>query len=256
MSWRIGSIPYLNVRPLIYGIEDRVVSSIPSKLAELLHQKQFDVGIVPIAEVLRHDQYDILDSIAICANGPVRSVLLFHNEPIATLRRIAVDTASRSSVMLLRVLLQMVYRIEPEFYPRPAGANLSEHSAMLVIGDDAIRCSQGNGTTPTGILDLAGAWREFTGLPFVFAVWAGQSGVFNDAGLRNLLLTAKANGLAHIDEIVRASTEATPEFRRDYLTKYIRYDLGLPEKQAVKTFQRYAVELGLLPASFDLRYVS
>ena len=71
-----------------------------------------------------------------------------------------------------------------------------------------------------------------------------------------MLLTAKANGLAHIDEIVRASTEATPEFRRDYLTKYIRYDLGLPEKQAVKTFQRYAVELGLLPASFDLRYVS
>ena len=83
MSWRIGSIPYLNVRPLIYGIEDRVVSTVPSRLAELLHHGQLDVGIVPIAEVLRHDQYDILDSIAIGANGPVRSVLLFHREPIA-----------------------------------------------------------------------------------------------------------------------------------------------------------------------------
>ena len=256
MNWRIGSIPYLNVRPLIYGIEDRVVSTIPSQLAEQLREGQFDVGIVPIAEVLRHDQYDILDGIAIGANGPVRSVLLFHREPIATLRRVAVDTASRSSVMLLRILLRQVYRIEPEFYPRPVGAKPSEHPAMLVIGDDAIRCSQGNGVSSAGVLDLGAAWREFTGLPFVFAVWAGQRGVFNDAGLRNLLLTAKANGLAHIDEIVRTATEATPEFRRDYLANYIRYDLGLPEKQAVKTFQRYAVEMGLLPASFDLRYIT
>jgi len=93
-------------------------------------------------------------------------------------------------------------------------------------------------------------------LPFVFAAWAGQRGVFNDAGLRNLLLTAKANGLAHIDEIVRTATEATPEFRRDYFTKYVRYNLGLQEKQAVKTFQRYALELGLIPASFDLRYIT
>ena len=256
MNWRIGSIPYLNVRPLIYGIEDRVVSTVPSKLAELLHAGQLDVGIVPLAEVLRSDQYDILDSIAIGANGPVRSVLLFHREPIATLRRIAVDTASRSSVMLLRILLRMVYQIEPEFYPRPPGAQLSEHPAMLVIGDAAIRYSLGNGAPRDGVLDLDAAWREFTGLPFVFAVWAGQRGVFNDAGLRDLLLTAKANGLAHIDEIVRAATEATPEFRRDYFTRYVRYDLGAPEKQAVKTFQRYAVELGLLPASYAVRYVA
>ena len=256
MNWRIGSISYLNVRPLIYGIEDRVTATVPARLAELLHQKQFDVGIVPIAEVLRHDQYDILDSIAIGANGPVRSVLLFHREPIAKLQRIAVDPASRSSVMLLRILLRLVYQIEPEFYPRPADAKLSEHPAMLVIGDTAIRYSLGNDTATTGVLDLGAAWREFTGLPFVFAVWAGQRGVFNDAGLRNLLLTAKANGRAHIDEIVRNSTEATPEFRRDYFTNSIRYDLGAPEKQAVKTFQRYAVELGLLPASFDLRYIA
>jgi len=254
MSWRIGSIPYLNVRPLIYGIEDRVISTVPARLAELLHAGQLDVGIVPLAEVLRHDQYDILDDIAIGANGPVRSVLLFHREPIATLRRIAVDTASRSSVMLLRILLRMVYQIEPEFYPRPPGAKLSEHPAMLVIGDDAIRCSLGTAASQSGVLDLGAAWRELTGLPFVFAVWAGPRGVFKDAGLRDLLWTAKANGLAHIDEIVRAATEATPEFRRDYLTRSVRYDLGAPEKHAVQTFQRYAVELGLLPAGHAVRY--
>ena len=256
MSWRIGSIPYLNVRPLIYGIEDRVVSTVPSRLAELLHRGQFDAGIVPVAEVLRHDQYDILDSIAIGANGPVQSVLLFHREPIAKLQRIAVDTASRSSVMLLRILLRLVYRNEPEFYPRPVAAKLDEHPAMLVIGDDAIRYAQLAGDRPTGILDLGAAWREFTGLPFVFAVWAGQRGVFHDAGLRNLLLTAKSNGLANIEAIVQTTTEATPKFRREYLTRSIQYKLGPAEKQAVAKFQEYAVELGLIPARGDLRYVA
>ena len=254
MSWRIGSIPYLNVRPLIYGIEDQVVPTVPSRLAELLHRGQFDTGIVPVAEVLRHDQYDILDNVAIAANGPVQSVLLFHKEPIAKLQRIAVDTSSRSSVMLLRILLRMVYRNEPEFYPRPTDAKLDEHPAMLVIGDDAIRCAQLAGNW--SVLDLSTAWREFTGLPFVFAVWAGQRGVFKDAGLRNLLLTAKANGLANIEKIVQATTEATPEFRREYLTRSIRYDLGTTEKHAVEKFQQYAAELGLIPARGELRYIA
>ena len=256
MSWRIGSIPYLNVRPLIYGIEDQVVSTVPSRLAELLHRGQFDAGIVPVAEVLRHDQYDVLDNVAIAANGPVQSVLLFHREPIAKLQRIAVDTASRSSVMLLRILLRKVYRNEPEFYARPANAIPDEHTAMLVIGDEAIRCARLASGQSVGVLDLSAAWREFTGLPFVFAVWAGQRGVFNDAGLRSLLLTAKVNGLANIEKIVQATTEATPEFRREYLTQSIRYDLGSAEKRAVALFQQYAVELGLISVRGELRYIA
>ena len=256
MSWRIGSIPYLNVRPLIYGIEDQVIPTVPSRLAELLHQGQFDVGIVPVAEVLQHDQYDILDSIAIAANGPVQSVLLFHREPIAKLQRIAVDTASRSSVMLLRILLQMVYQNEPEFYARPINAQPDEHTAMLVIGDEAIRCAQLTDYQSVEVLDLGAAWQKLTGLPFVFAVWAGQRGVFNDSGLRNLLLMAKANGLANLEKIVQSTTEATPEFRREYLTQSIRYDLDVAEKQAVARFQQYAAELGLIAARGELRYVA
>lgn len=254
MSWRIGSIPFLNVRPLIYGIEDQVVSTVPAQLAERLHHRQIDVGIVPVAEVLRHDQYDILDGIAIGANGPVRSVLLFHQEPIANLHRIAVDPASRSSVMLLRILLQKVYRIEPEFYPCPRHAHLGEHPAVLMIGDAAIRYSLQPADPGTHVLDLAAAWRDWTGLPFVFAVWAGQPGVFNDARLRSLLRTAKANGLANIETIVQTATEATPEFRRDYLTHAVRYHLGAAEKEAITRFQKYAVELGLIPAAGKLRY--
>lgn len=254
MTWRIGSIPYLNVRPLIFGIEDQVVSTVPAQLAERLHHGQIDVGIVPVAEVFQHDQYDMLDSVAIGANGPVRSVLLFHQEPIAGLQRIAVDTASRSSVMLLRILLRMVYRIEPEFYARPLNAQLHEHPAMLMIGDAAIRYSLDPTAPRTHVLDLAAAWRDWTGLPFVFAVWAGQRGVFNDARLRTLLLTAKANGLANIETIVNTATEATPEFRREYLTRSVRYNLGAAEKKAVAQFRKYAIELGLIPSAGELRY--
>ena len=254
MIRRIGSIPYLNVRPLIYGIEDQVISTVPAQLAERLHQGQIDVGIVPVAEVLRHDQYDILDRVAIAANGPVRSVLLFHQEPIAELRRIAVDPASRSSVMLLRILLRMVYRIEPEFYVCPPDAQLTEHPAVLMIGDAAIRYSHAPAAPQTHVLDLAAAWRDWTGLPFVFAVWAGQRGVFNDVRLRSLLWTAKANGLANIETIVQTATEATPEFRREYLTRCVRYQLGAAEKNAIALFQKYAVELGLIPAAGELRY--
>ena len=228
----------------------------PSQLAEQLYRKEFDVGIVPVAEVLCHDQYDILDRVAIGANGPVRSVLLFHNAPVASLKRIAVDTASRSSVMLLRILLRKVYKIEPEFYPRPADAKLADHPAMLVIGDEAIRYLFSEGKNHPGILDLGTAWRELTGLPFVFAVWAGQRGVFNDTGLRDLLWNAKADGLAHLDEIVQNTMVGTPEFRREYFLRHIRYDLGAPEKKAIEQFQQYAVELGLVPVKSELRYVS
>jgi chorismate dehydratase len=255
VNWRIGSVPYLNVRPLIYGIEDRVAQCEPSRLADFLYRGQFEVGMVPIAEVLLHDRYDVLDRIAIASDGAVRSVLLFHRQPIAALRRVAVHTASRTSVMLLRILLKLAYRSEPEFYPRPAGAKLSDHEAMLLIGDDAIWYSLRERDPGIGVLDLGEAWRALTGLPFVYAAWAGQRGVFEDAGLRELLWAAKANGLAHLEEIVQDATEVAPEFLRQYYAQHVRYDLGVREKEAVRRFQQHAGEMGLIPASHDLRYI-
>lgn len=256
MNWRIGSVPYLNVRPLIYGIEDKVTPCEPARLADFLYRGQFDVGMVPIAEVLLHDRYDVLDSVAIASDGAVQSVLLFHRQPIASLQRVAVDPTSRTSVMLLRVLLKMACHIEPEFYPRPAGAKLNDHEAMLLIGDTAIWYSQRERDPSAGTLDLGQAWREWTGLPFVFAAWAGQRGVFEDAGLRQMLLAAKANGLAHLEEIVQDATEVSAEFLRQYYARHVRYDLGAAEKEAVRRFQQYAVELGLVPGSHDLRYIA
>ena len=220
---RIGSITYLNVRPLVYGIENQVANCEPARLADLMYRKQFAVGIIPIAEVLLHDQYDVLDGIAIAARGEVRSVFLTHRVPIDKIQRVAVTPDSRTSVWLLRVLLKVGYHIEPEFYPRPPGAKLSDHEAMLLIGDEAIWYATRNGKQP--IWDLGAAWVELTGLP-------------------------------HIEQIVQDATEATPEFLRDYYSKCVWYDLGDAEKQGLRRFQQYLKELGLVSGCHDIRYVA
>ncbi len=257
MSCRIGCVPFLNARPLVFGIEHIIQECVPSRLADLLHRGQFDVGLVPTAEVLLHNQYDILDGIAIASQGAVASVLLIHRLPIEKITRVGTDTASRTSVMLLRILLKQQYGIEPEFYPLPHGAKLSEHEAMLLIGDSAIWYSLQSLDPSAKILDLGEAWLKLTGLPFVYAVWAGQKGMFERMPEIALLLrNAKSNGLANIDQIVQDTNEATPEFRREYLTRFIRFDLGKTEKEAVSRFQKYAVEMGLVPACHDLRYNS
>ena len=258
MIWRIGSVPYLNARPLIYGIEEQVTLCTPARLADLMHRNQFDAGLVPVTELFVHDQYDIVDGIAIASRGPVASVFMAHREPVEKLRRVAVDPASRTSVWLLRVLLKIGYHIEPEFYSRPAGAKLTEHEAMMLIGDEAIWYATRDGAKP--VWDLGEAWTELTGLPFVFAVWAVQRGTGEPVApgrtLLQLLRDAKAAGLAHIEDIVQDATEASPEFLREYYARNVWYELGHAEKQGLARFQQYAKELGLIEKTNDFRYIS
>ncbi|HUJ73160.1 MAG TPA: menaquinone biosynthesis protein [Verrucomicrobiae bacterium] len=272
-------MPYLNARPLIYGIEDRVTLCESARLADLMYRRQFDVGLVPVAEILRHNQYDITDGIAIAGRGPVKSVFLAHRVPIEQIKRVAVDPASRSSAWLVRVILKYGYHIEPEFYPLTGAPKLSDHEAMMLFGDGAIWYRHRNGDDC--LLDLGEAWTEMTGLPFVFAAWAVQKGVESgERGARSvkgtrkgdrrreeetvaagmslpeLLRAAKADGLAHVEEIVQESTEGTAEFRREYLTRNVVYELGEREKQGIRRFQQYLREMGLIEAAHDLRYIS
>lgn len=244
-------MPYLNARPLIYGIEEQVTLAEPGRLADLLYRGQFDAGLVPVAEVLVHDRYDVLDGVAIASNGRVESVILAHREPVEKLTRIAVTPVSRTSVWLLRVLLKARYGIVPEFYPLPAGGTLAEHVAMLMIGDEAIWYRTRNSSA---LWDLGAAWKELTGLPFVYAVWALQVRVAPE--LRQLLRQAKANGLAHLEEIVQDAVEATASYRREYLTRCVSFNLDAAEKAGLRRFQEYLREFGLVESAHDLRYVS
>jgi len=261
-------VPYLNARPLIYGMENQVTLCTPSQLADLLHRCQFDVGLVPVAEILLHDQYDVADGMAIASRGPVASVFLVHRVPIEQIRRVAVDPASRSSAWLVRVILKCGYHLEPEFYPLAGAPKLSDHEAMMLFGDGAIWYRQRNGGDC--LLDLGEAWTEMTGLPFVFAAWAVRRGAMGEGrwargegrgekGERELvsvLRRAKADGLAHIEEIVQESTEGTVEFRREYLTRNVVYELGEREKRGIRRFQQYLKDMGLIEAAHDLRFIS
>ena len=131
----------------------------------------------------------------------------------------------------------------------------------MLFGDSAIWYRHRNGDDC--LLDLGEAWTEMTGLPFVFAAWAVQKSAEGDrqqtgavSELVGMLRKAKAVGLAHIEEIVQNSTEGSPEFRREYLTRNVVYELGDAEKQGLRQFQQYLKEMGLVERTHDLRYAS
>jgi chorismate dehydratase len=257
---RIGSVPHLNVYPLVYGIEDRVEFIRPAPLADGLARGEFDVGLVPVVAALEHPEYDVLDDVAVASHGAVRSVYLAHRGPRATLRRVAVTPYSRTSVWLLRVLLRVVDGNTPAFDPLPDQWSPADHDAVLLIGDEALKHAH-QGTAPGTTWDLGAAWHELTGLPFVYAVWAGRHGVFAKEAapgrsLGQLLREARATGLAHREQIVQHAAVGDADLRRAYLTRHIQHGLGFAEKEGIRRFQRYLVEQGLVAAAHDLRYVS
>ena len=135
--FRVGSVEYLNAVPLTRGIEDQIVLATPARLAELLRRDELDAALVSITEVLLNDRYDILDGIAIASLGEVFSVLLAHKKPLEEAKEIFCDTASLTSVNLLKVLLAE-RGLKPEFKPLENYKAAAEKDFVLLIGDRAI----------------------------------------------------------------------------------------------------------------------
>lgn len=230
--FRVGSVRYLNAVPLTRGLEDEIVFATPSQLAQMLQRNELDAALVSVTEVLFNDRYDILDGIAIASLGEVKSVLLAHRKPLEQAREIFCDTASLTSVNLLRVLLAE-RGLKPEFKPL-ASYDFSElPDYALLIGDPALDFLLG--PHKHEIFDLGAAWFELTSLPFVYAVWALRRGVENSA-LRQSLIEAREFGLDTLDYIIRNRTEYTEDFRRDYFEWHIHYHLGADEKRGLARF--------------------
>ncbi|MDB6020899.1 MAG: Chorismate dehydratase, partial [Pedosphaera sp.] len=230
--FRVGSVQFLNAAPLVRGIEDEIILATPSKLAELLQKDELDAGLVSITEVLFHDRYDVLDGMAIASLGEVKSVFLAHRRPVEEAREIYCDTASLTSVNLLRVLLAE-RGMKPEFKPLPDYASAVNLDHVLLIGDAALDFLRA--PHPHEIMDLGATWLELTGLPFVYAVWALRRGIEN-ATLRRQLCEARDFGLDTLDSIIRNRTEYDYEFRKDYLGWHIHYHLGADEKRGLAKF--------------------
>ena len=232
MSKRIGSVPYLNSVPLTCGIEDETLFVVPSKLADMLRTGELDAALVSITEILFHEGYDILDGVAVASDGPVKSVFLAHRQQLEQIRTIHCDTASLTSVNLLRVLLAE-RSIKPVFEPLPDYAQASELDNVLLIGNsgiDFVRAPHEH-----KIWDLGAAWKELTDLPFVYAVWAMRRGC-HDETLRNKLLMAKKNGITNLADIIANHANYDTEFRQAYLGGHIRYDLGEREIAGLNKF--------------------
>jgi len=247
---RLGSVHYLNAAPLTFGIEDQMVFTTPARLAELLRRDELDAALVSITEVLLRDRYDILDGVAIAALGEVYSVLLAHKKPLAEVQEVFCDTASLTSVNLLKVLLAE-RGLKPVFRPLESYAAAAAKDFVLLIGDPAIDFQRAPHSHQ--IFDLGTEWQALTGLPFVFAVWALRRGVDQAAHIRQLR-TAKINGLRELDQIIRDRPEHDEEFRRAYFERHIRYELNDPEKHAVARFCELLGKHQLGPV-FPPRYV-
>jgi len=261
---RLGAVGYLNAVPLVYGLERSprfdVRYDIPSECARLLHEKAIDVGLIPSIEYLRGGPYRIVPDLAIASAGPVASVAIFTRRPMADVRSIAMDTSSRTSVALTRVLCARLFEIEPRFEPRgPDLDDMLRHcDAALLIGDNALfldagdvrRKPEATNETARGIekIDLGHAWKKLTGLPFVYAFWAGRPSALTAADVE-ALQRARDAGIGRPEELAREYVGPNPERQAigaRYLRDNIKYYLGDDEQAGLEAFFRYAAEAGVV----------
>lgn len=235
--FKIGSVPYLNGMPLIEGLQG-VALRPPSELGALLTSGKADAVLVSAIEVLRHG-WDFVPGIAVASPGKTDSVRLHHKVEISQVRRVALDRNSRSSNVLARIILERRYGLRPRYVTRDPARKLSLENvdAALTIGDASFRSSK------IPFLDLGTEWKEFTGRPFVYALWAFLPGHPRARELGAVLREAKARGLERIGPIARreAGRLGLPvRFCRHYLTKCITYDLGPSERAGLRLFGKHA----------------
>jgi predicted solute-binding protein len=236
---RIGCVRYLNSKPLIHGYEGELLLEHPGVLARELAAGRLDAALVPVFEILRDPQYVIVDDVAIACDGPVYSVILTHPGELRDVQRIALDPASLTSANLLRVLLPEYHGLRPEM------GKAAE--AQLIIGNQAIEFrTRHEHEHDLNILDLGEEWKRCTGLPFVFAAWALRHNVPNLPAVADAFRALKTHGLANREEIIRKDQIGTPELRREYLSEYIRFDLGGREKQGLGLYRTLLHRHGLI----------
>jgi chorismate dehydratase len=253
---RVGVVSYLNAAPAVHGLErDRgfkLVRDVPSRVADLLHAGEVDLGLIPSIEYAEGD-YAIVPGIAIGSRGPVRSVNLYHRVPLDAVRRVALDISSRTSIALARILLRERLGRDPEYVTRAPSvpAMLSDADAALVIGDHALYFEGAEDR-----LDLGREWTARTGLPFVFAFWAGPPGVVTPSGVARLqsALAAGLDALPAIASSYNGSGAGRGAVNEAYLRGNIVYAFGEQEAAGLREFYKRAHTLGLIARVPELRF--
>src|SRR5215471_13537988 len=221
----------------LFNLEFRL----PSACADDLASGAADIGIVPSFELTRQD-LDIIPGAGIACHGPVRSILLISRVPAAEIRAFAADTSSRTSVELARLILERRYGAAPESIPHAPDleAMMRIADAALIIGDPALRIDPA--ALPYHVYDLGAVWLELTGLPMVFAVWAGRRNMVTPE-IAEAFRASCRYGRECLEEIVAAESIArgfAPEVVREYLTRYIVHELGPRDYEGMRLFLEWA----------------
>jgi chorismate dehydratase len=252
---RIGGVSFLNTKPLIYGIEKnlfphnfQLTKDIPSALSVKLNSGKLDVALIPsIAYAKNSPELQIVPECGIIAHDEVRSIRLYFNKSLKSIKSVAVDISSMTSVVLTKILLAEKFEIKPDLIAAMPDIDkmLSSADAALVIGDSALFKTK---PTDENYLDLAEEWRDMTGLPFVFAVWAGRRNTLDVDDIQSII-SSKILGQDNIDSL---SQEAAAEYNTDfnlvksYLTENIQFDLGEDEIAGMRHFFELAYYHGAL----------
>jgi chorismate dehydratase len=269
---RIAAIRFLNPAPLMWDFEHPPLNAqlceryevhwmLPSECADHLATGNADIGLVPIAALATTPGLRILPGCTIASKHRVRSLLLVRraNQPLESLRSVAADTASRTTLAYTRVLFHKWGNPEVPFLPMAADldAMLDHADAAILIGDPALMAleERANRFERTGeelvYYDLAEEWRTLTGLPFVSAVWAAAPGCALNEDVEADFIRSRDHGLENIGALVAQWSRQMPlseETIRAYLTTNIHYVLDDECLDGMRGFFRMASEAGVLPA--------
>jgi chorismate dehydratase len=286
---RVSIVEYLNAAPLVWSFTDGPLAgkyelsfTVPSQCAEELRRGDADLGITPTIEYQRMDGMVALPGMAIASKREVRSLLVVAKKPIELAKRIALDTSSRSTIGLVRILAREHWRIAPEFVeaaPDPSEM-LRESDAALVIGDPALRlslkmealagkspsgeqCCQGDpdempvpGFETLYVYDVIHQWREMTGKPAVLAMWVGRRDVVTAEVLADFT-ASKQFGLERVREISEAASiklDLPPRALERYLTENIHFDLDEENLAGLQLYFEKAAAAGLIPRNKPLEF--
>ncbi len=291
---RISVVEYLNTAPLVWGFTEGPLAgkyelsfTVPSQCAEALRRGDVDVAIMPAIEYQRMEGMVILPGMSVAAKGEVRSILVVSKKPIDRAKRIALDTSSRSSSALVRLLAAGDWGIEPEFVDAApdASAMLADADAALVIGDPALRialkmeflfaktpraglsgvCCQGDadelpvpGFPSVFVYDVAYQWREMTGKPCVLAIWAGRREKITPEVVADFQ-ASKEFGLAHIEDIAEAASvklDLPASSLESYLRDNIDFSLDEENLEGLKLYFEKCAAAGLIPSARPIEFAA
>lgn len=263
---RVGHIQFLNCLPLYWGlmrsgalIDVELCKDSPDRLNAALVAGDLDIGPISLVEYLRHaDDLLLLPDLAVGSDGPVLSVNIVSTRPLAELdgARVALGSTSRTGVLLAQLVLQERYGVRPDFFRCPPDLTnmLLEADAAVLIGDVALRALFDAPKRGLNVTDLGQAWREWTGLPMVFAVWAvrRQFAAENPGLVKEVheaFLRSRDLCLAELDEVAASAARWEP-FDAKTLASYFRvldFSLGQRQVDGLREFARRAAALGEAP---------